>query len=74
MIKYYCDCCKEEKDRLVKFEFGSHLTGLDSVSGYSDDEGNRVSGRNECLQLCNRCYNQIVSKSIEEFVKIKVKQ
>jgi len=39
--------------------------------GYSDMEGNAVSGRNVVVEMCNKCYNECLSKAVRKYMEIK---
>lgn len=69
MIRYYCDACKKEVKHLYKFEYLCHIS-QDSSMGYADSDGNAVSGRSECEQLCIGCYNKVFRAAYTEFTKI----
>lgn len=57
-VKYFCDSCGEEKKSVNDFEIPCHLFGTQYVdAGYSDGEGNSISGRKVGIDLCNKCLN-----------------
>lgn len=41
------------------------------MNGYVDPEGDIVSGRLNVVGLCNKCYNKIVTKSVQELHNIQ---
>lgn len=65
MIKVICDACGCEKAK-NKFEYLCHLDDNNPVTGYTDNNGNAVSGRSVSVDLCNKCYNDILSKAVAE--------
>ena len=69
MIKYICDCCNIEANRLNYFEFYTHLN--ESFPAYVDKDGNGVSGRMDEYGLCNSCYNIVVSSAVNKFKEIR---
>jgi hypothetical protein len=77
MKKYYCDCCgKETGPSLNGFKIQHHMhpDNIHNLSeAYNDREGNRVSGMEKVIELCNKCYNDIVSKAINRFIELKSK-
>lgn len=76
-IKYYCDACGEQLPTGSgpnKYSYRCHLTKPLSVSsGFADRDGNRVSGRDDTIDLCNRCYNDVVMPSIKKLREIQDK-
>ena len=62
MIKYFCDSCGKETiiERTNSFEVPCHLYSHKNKlsSGYTDGEGNSVSGRRDFIDLCDRCWNK----------------
>ncbi len=71
MIKYFCDCCGKEAKRLQSFHYLCHLDPSGKYRLMADADGNSISGRDEVMKICIRCYNEIVSKAIVEFVRLK---
>jgi len=73
MIKCICDVCGKDKAR-NKFEYLCHLGDINANGGvvqmnvaeYIDNEGNSISGRTVGVDLCNKCYNEIVGKAVDE--------
>lgn len=56
----YCDACKVNipNGRTPNvLEVPCHLYSLYGKEGYSDSEGNTVSGRRDTIDLCNSCLN-----------------
>jgi hypothetical protein len=72
MIKYFCDACGNEVDSLWSFGYRCHLSSSGRVDGYIDNDGNAVSGRDDSVELCPKCYNQAVSKAVDAVRKIQV--
>ena len=71
MIKKFCDACGREVKELWTFGYRCHLSSNGRVDGYVDNEGNAVSGRNDSVELCPKCYNQAVSKAVDAVRKIQ---
>ena len=71
-----CDCCGKEGAK-NKFEYLVHLDDVAEngyqLHGYCDLDGNYISGKYVSVDLCNKCYNDIVIKSVVEFKQNKVK-
>jgi hypothetical protein len=57
MRKLFCDSCNEEKDSLRPIGIPCHLYSLRTGAGYVDKDFNLVSGRDDEIELCNRCLN-----------------
>ena len=57
MRKYFCDSCKKEVERLNVLEVPCHVFSKKLLNGYSDSDGNQVSGRKDLIDLCNKCWN-----------------
>jgi hypothetical protein len=68
MRKVICDSCGCEKAKNV-FTFLHHLTHLSDVRGYVDEFGVATSSKQEFVDLCNRCYNEIVGRATFELMK-----
>ena len=68
MIKYYCDCCLEE-GKLNSFTYRCHIDDMlaHNVRSYVDNDMNPVSSRMIEKNFCNKCYNIIVSKAVQEY-------
>ncbi|MFW6247429.1 MAG: hypothetical protein ACOC22_04650 [bacterium] len=76
MIKHFCDCCGEEMSRGNDFVWLCHLTDIangHNCCGYVDINGNSVSGRTDGAELCNKCYNEVVVKSVKKYFELKEK-
>ena len=58
MRKCYCDSCKTEIERPNIVSVPCHLYSMKDKAGYSDVDGNSVSGRMDDIDLCNKCYNK----------------
>jgi len=72
MQKNFCDVCEKEiSGHINRFEYLCHLDNINRVDGYSDAEGNAISQRSVCTDLCNRCYNTIVSKAVQRLKELK---
>lgn len=73
MIKYFCDCCGDEKSELYKFSYKCHLNGniVNVSSIYIDSYGERVSGRDDTISLCSTCYNKIVGCAVDKYHRLK---
>lgn len=67
-----CDCCGKEGD-CNKFSYLCHLENQDLSNAYVDNDGNSISGREVAVDLCNRCYNDIVSVAVEKLRGLKQK-
>ena len=67
--KIFCDACGKE-GASNKFRYLCHLSRL-GLSGYADNEGNAVSGREDSVDLCNKCYNAIVSCAVQKLQKLQ---
>lgn len=58
--KIFCDACGKE-GASNSFRYLCHLSELDlKMGGYVDNEGNPVSGREDAVDLCNKCYNVVL--------------
>lgn len=74
MIKYFCDKCGKEKKStdLYKFSFRCHLNPNTHINNcYIDSEGNRVSGRDDSVELCASCYNKVVMPAVKKLFEKK---
>ncbi|NCA67061.1 MAG: hypothetical protein EOM87_03240 [Clostridia bacterium] len=70
MTTYHCDKCGKEIKQIYSFRFLIYIADADRpVSYYVDNEGNRISGREECFDLCIKCYNKVMGAAYEEFKK-----
>lgn len=70
MIRQYCDCCGQEVNTLYTFKYLVHIKHTNSFDGYCDNEGNRVSGREDSKELCIKCYNEILGVSYSKFEEL----
>lgn len=74
MKKTFCDCCgKEFSGQSMPIEVPCHHYSLNGnvVSGYEDSEGNRVSGRYDKIDLCNKCSNEVFGSAMKKFYELK---
>jgi len=71
MRKIFCDCCGKEIDSSIRFEYLCHLDPSGKWNGYTDSDGQPVSGRHESRDLCLKCYNQIMSKAVSKFEELR---
>ena len=69
MKRYFCDCCEVEVKQLNSISVPCHLYSMKSRGGYTDTEGNSVSGRMDVIELCNRCYNRAYTALISSIAK-----
>lgn len=75
MVRYYCDCCGKEIG-LGDFDghvipFRVHIFNEEEYGHYIDRDFNTVSGRNEDVEACTKCYNRIMGTAKKEMDKIK---
>lgn len=73
--KQYCDHCGKEGS-INKFHYLCHLTDMAKgkfLNGYVDSDGNSVSGRTDCIDLCNKCYNELLLPVIKKIMDNKGK-
>ena len=75
MTRTFCDACGKETSSLTKVAIMCHLTSFanDAANSYSDKEGNRVSGRTDSFDLCNRCYNEVMGQAVKKMNELKAK-
>lgn len=71
MTKTYCNCCGKEITSRLTFNYLVHIDSELGLNGYSDSDGNRVSGREESKDVCIKCYNSIYHKAMDEFNRIR---
>lgn len=57
MRKYFCDACKKEIERVNVLEVPCHVYSMKNKAHHVDRELNSVSGRKDCIDLCNKCWN-----------------
>lgn len=74
MRKYFCDACGIEikQNSLNHFTYHCHIADRNMI-GYVDSEGNAVSGREESKEVCNKCYNTILSTAYAKYEEIRNK-
>jgi len=63
MRKSFCDACGREGAE-NRFSYLIHLEPSLVNNQYIDNEGNPTSGREVSVELCNRCYNEIVGAAV----------
>jgi hypothetical protein len=76
MTKKFCDCCgKEISGQSMPIEVPCHHNSLygNVSASYEDSEGNRISGRYDRIDLCNKCSNKIFSSAMKEFYNLQLK-
>ena len=76
MKKLFCDCCEKEVGTLNKVKFKTHIkevfsTGINLAGKYVDSDGNLVSGKYEVIELCNKCYNDVMYEMYSRFKELK---
>lgn len=74
MKKYFCDCCGNEVacGSLKDFSYPCHLDNASDLrDAYSDNEGNRISGRYITKELCNKCSNFIHSRAVGRMIELQ---
>lgn len=71
MIKKFCDACGEATTESNGISIPCHLYSKRNELGYVDSNMNRVSGRNDVLDLCNACNNQVFSAAVEKLREIQ---
>ncbi len=67
----FCDACGSESSGTCRVAIACHLYSMAGNLGYVDGDMNRVSGREDVLDLCHKCYNHSVSKMVAEIRKIQ---
>lgn len=75
MTKKFCDCCgKEIVGHSMPIEVPCHHNSLygNVAAAYEDGEGNRVSGRYDKIDLCNKCSNEIFSSAMQTLHRLQV--
>ena len=74
-VKFICDVCGKERERsLNKFSYLCHIDDViegNISNGYVDNDGNRISGRENSVDLCNKCYNEIVFAAVKKMEDMK---
>ena len=73
MIKKFCDACgREIESNCCEFKYKCHIENDGNWDNcYSDNEWNRVSVKEIFKDVCAGCYNKIVKKSYDEFIRIR---
>jgi len=66
MKKVICDACGAELTRANSFVFLVHLK---HGTKYVDSDMNPISGRQEDVDLCNKCYNEVVGAAVSLLLK-----
>lgn len=66
MKRYFCDACDEEfaANELNSVAVPCHLYNLKFKNGYVDHKNNRVSGKSDLVDLCNKCSNIFYSAAL----------
>ena len=74
MTKVICDICGSDKSH-NQFSVLCHLASFanDALNSYTDNEGNRVSGRPDSFDLCNKCYNEVMGVAMKKFYELRKK-
>ena len=59
MTKTWCDACRREitNQSQRQVSIPCHLFSFKEKCGYVDTEGNNVSGREDTIVLCLKCFN-----------------
>lgn len=76
MTKKFCDCCgKEIVGHSMPIEVPCHHNSLygNITAAYEDGEGNKVSGRYDKIDLCNKCSNEIFSSAMKMLYELQNK-
>lgn len=79
MKKLLCDACGKDitgYGLANTFEYLNHIEMMkDETSfpgvGFIDSDENPVSGREERKDVCNKCYNAIMTKAYARFVELR---
>lgn len=75
MTKHYCDCCGKEIETLAnKFNYKVHIkdmVGVALLHGYCDKDMNLCSVKEECVDLCQSCYNEVVLVAYKKYDELK---
>jgi hypothetical protein len=67
--KKFCDHCGKEGS-VNKFQYKCHLTDMAQgriMNGYVDSDLNSISGRTDVIDLCNKCYNELIFPVIKKY-------
>jgi hypothetical protein len=68
MKKLFCDICEKECKSVTHLEYMCHIDDMvnGNVGEYVDNDGHAVSGRTVLLELCHRCYNDILVTAVKK--------
>lgn len=66
-----CDACGKEMSRGREVGIPCHLYSQRGRLGHIDADFNRVSGRDDVVDLCNSCVNRVYSAMVDEIEIIK---
>lgn len=75
--KVFCDCCGKEKTgefAMNGFAYKCHLDDLAEgkySNGHVDREFNHISGRPIQVDLCNKCYNDVVIVAVKKLKELQ---
>lgn len=67
MIIRVCDACHKEVESFNEIKIPCHLFSKRNELGYIDNGCNRVSGRSDVIQVCNKCSNRLYGAMVEKF-------
>lgn len=67
----YCDACGKEAGNARTVAIPCHLYSKRDEIGFVDSGMNRVSGRDDHLDLCNACRNQAYSAMVDKVLSIQ---
>ena len=70
MKKTFCDACGSESS-IKPMGIPCHLYSLRGQCGYVDQDMNRVSGRDDSIDLCSDCSNRVYSAAVEKLLDIQ---
>ncbi len=66
MIKCFCDKCGKETQSPNKFKYLVHLEDMISgIVAYVDNDDNPISGRSIEIDLCAKCYNEVMIPAVK---------
>lgn len=73
MRKLYCDKCAKEIEHCYQMHYHIHIENIfkNTISGYVDNNGDPISGRQEYKELCLSCYNKCMHMAMKEFYNNK---
>lgn len=69
--KQYCDACGKESICRSSICIPVHLWSKRTETGYVDSDMNRISGRGDHVDLCNKCCNMVFRSAAEMIIKIQ---